>query len=105
MFLDDAFEDSWIAAVIPDPLRVYNRNGTTQANAQTTHFASAYMDRRSLQPQFSQSPLQVFPGFFSGLRGAAPRLVGVCAKEDVMRKLLQSESSRHFPQLVTHCAV
>lgn len=83
MFLDNAFEDRRGAGVIPDRLRIDERDGSAGANAQAVGLGPINQRLGPGQLELAEPPLQKLPGFQALRFGGTFRLRLVGTQKDV----------------------
>jgi len=83
MFPQDPFKDCGSAGMIPDPVGVHDGDGSVGAYPQACGLGSVHPHLRPGEIQFPETAFQEVPGLEAFLPGAALRLRGVDAEEDM----------------------
>ena len=91
MLLDDPFEDSRRAGMIPDCLRVYHCDRALNADPQAVRFGPINQRVGADELEFFQPFLQIFPRLQTFLFRSAIRLRLVGAQKNVTPIFLQSQ--------------
>src|SRR5215831_17392448 len=83
MFLDDALENGWGHGVIPNPVRVDNRNWALFADSQTIGFGAVDARIGFCQTKLFQTTFQILPRLKPDLLRCAFRRRLIGADEDM----------------------
>ena len=91
MFLDNSLQDSRGAGVIPDGLRVNDRDWALLADSQAIGFRAIDQRLRPNQVQLFEPALQILPGFQALDLGRAFGFRLISAEENMAAIFLQAE--------------
>ncbi len=99
MFLNDALEHLRRAGVVPDALRIDDRDGTARADAEAVGLGAEHSRLEANEPKLLEAVFQKRPRLEASLPGAALRLSLVGAEKYVALKLSQPKRRRVFFEL------
>lgn len=105
VLLDYAFEHRWCTRVIPDSLRIYDRDWAARANSETIGLGAIDLWLGTGKIQFLKPHFQILPGFQALFARRAFWLGLVGAEEDVTSVMLKTEFPGEVLELTSHLSL
>jgi len=91
VFLDDAFQHRWMAAVIPDRFGINHGDGTVGTDAQAACLGAIHEGFGSNEIELFEAFFEVFPGDNGLFTGTAFGFICIRTQEDVAAVSFQAQ--------------